>query len=229
MPSATEDVTVAPKPKPRLRGVSHEIAFYLALVAGAVLVFLAPTGRRVPAAIYVATLAAQFGISALYHRPTWAPGPRKRLRRFDHATIFLLIAGSVTPVAWILPPGPRHGLLALFWIGAAVGVLRAVFWIDAPKWLVSVIAAALGWGIAPFLPALGHALDPLTVWLAIGGGLLYTMGAAAYALRRPDPWPRVFGYHEIFHAFTILATLCHYTAIARALGVFARDAHPMLS
>lgn len=164
---------------------------------------------------YLVTLAAQFGTSALYHRPTWAPRPRQWLRRCDHATIFLLIAGTGTPIAVSLDPHHERLLLSILWAGALVGVLRAIVWITAPKWIVAAIAVTLGSVCFSFLPALGAVLDATTVWLVATGGVLYILGATVYALRRPDPWPRTFGYHEVFHAFTILAAACDMVAVAR--------------
>ena len=193
----------------------HQVAFFVTLVVGAWLVMRAAPRFRWAVAIYVATLAAQFGTSALYHRPTWAPKPRQWLRRCDHATIFLLIAGTGTPIAAALDPHHEALLLWILWTGGLVGVLRALVWITAPKWIVAAIAVALGSVCFSFLPALGQVLDSTTVRLIAVGGVLYILGAVCYALRRPDPWPRTFGYHESFHAFTSVAAACDMVAVAR--------------
>jgi hemolysin III len=203
--------------RPALRGVFHQIAFFAALVAGAALIAIADARFRLPVTVYVLALVLQLGTSAIYHRVTWSPRARAWWRRGDHATIFLLIAGTATPVACALARPGRVRLLLVLWIGAVVGVARAIAWITAPKWLVAVIAVALGWASLPFLPALRASLDSAALALLVIGGILYSMGAAAYALRRPDPWPRTFGYHEVFHAFTIAAAVCHYVAVARCV------------
>ncbi|MEO6953239.1 MAG: hemolysin III family protein [Polyangia bacterium] len=204
-----------PIEKPRLRGVSHQVAFFVTLVLGPWLVLSVQPRFRWSTVVYLVTLAAQFGTSALYHRPTWAPRPRQWLRRCDHATIFLLIAGSGTPIAVALDPRHEVLLLWILWTGAAIGVVRALVWITAPKWLVAAIAVTMGSVCFSFLPAFGRALDATTVRLLVSGGILYICGAVVYAARRPDPWPRTFGYHEIFHAFTIIAAAIDLVAIVR--------------
>lgn len=201
--------------KPRLRGVLHLAAFVVTLVAGAWLVSVSQPRFFASVVVYVAALALQLGTSALYHRPTWAPGPRQWLRRCDHATIFVLIAGTATPIAMSLDPTHRRRLLAILWIGAAVGVVRAIVWITAPKWVVTLIAVMLGGTCFAFVPVFSAALDGTTVWLLIVGGVVYILGAATYALKRPDPWPRWFGYHETFHALTIVAGVLDFVAVAR--------------
>ncbi|MEW5738226.1 MAG: hemolysin III family protein [Myxococcota bacterium] len=204
--------------KPRLRGVSHLVSFFAALAAGAVLIALVPTAARVGLVIYTASLCTMFGVSALYHRPTWSPGARRWMRRLDHAAIFVLIAGTGTPFALLLPPDDGKKLLALLWIGAGVGVVRAVVWIGAPKVLVALLALAVAWAAAPFFSTLFHTLGAGTfAWIA-AGGVLYTLGALAYATKRPNPWPRTFGYHEVFHALTVFAAVCHFVAVTRAVA-----------
>ncbi len=204
--------------KPLLRGVIHEVAFGVAASAGVLLVASAQGfAARLGCTLYALSLAGLLGISALYHRPTWSPGVRSWLRRVDHSAIFLLIAGTYTPLALTLPPPAAHRMLAVAWVGAALGVLRALVFPRARRWVVALLALALGWASAAYLPAV-HATAGATVTalLALGGGL-YSLGALAYALRRPDPWPRVFGYHEIFHALVVIAATCHFAAIAVAL------------
>lgn len=201
--------------KPRLRGVSHHMAFYVALAAGAALVAIATSRAVVAAGVYAATLALLFGVSAAYHRVDWAPGPRALMRRLDHAAIFLFIAGSYTPIC-LLALGPAgHGLLAAVWAGAALGVARAVWWPGAPKAIAAALYVALGWLVVLKLPAIAAALGPAAVVPLAAGGALYSVGAVVYALRRPDPAPAVFGYHEVFHALVIVACGLHFGVIAR--------------
>jgi hemolysin III len=203
--------------KPRLRGVSHEIAFYVSIVAVALLVLGAPSARAsVASVIYGATLATLFGVSALYHRPTWAPGPRQIMRRLDHAAIFLLIAGTYTPMFWLVD-GPASGHRALWtvWIGAAVGVVKSILWPNAPKAITAAVCLLVGWGAIGDVVRLRSAVDAPTLWLLVIGGVLYSAGALVYARRRPDPAPLVFGYHEIFHALVVVAGACHFVHVAR--------------
>ncbi len=206
--------TDSPSVKPLLRGVSHQIAAFVALAACAALVEAAPSTRALVAALtYGVSLALLFAASALYHRPTWSAAPRRWLRRVDHSAIFLLIAGTYTPFCLLL--GGRRGLvlLAVVWGGALLGILRSMLWIDAPKTLVALIYLALGWVILPVLPDLRTAVGANGLWLLLAGGLAYTIGAIVYATRRPDPVPTVFGYHEVFHALVIAAAGCHFAVV----------------
>ena len=201
---------------PRLRGVSHVYAFYCATVAAASLVLAAPGEKsRAAGAVYGAGLCALFGGSALYHRWRWDPRWRPVLRRIDHSTIFVFIAASYTPVCLLVLTGPvRWVVLATVWFGALGGVALSVAWISAPRALVCACYIALGWVAVIAYPQLSSAL-PLTPLVLIGsGGLLYTAGAIVFAAQRPNPWPRVFGFHEIFHAFVILAAVAHFVALA---------------
>ena len=197
--------------KPKLRGVSHQIAFFAALAAG---VLLAASARdrlgMAVAAIYGASLATQFGVSALYHRPHWQPRARGWMRRLDHSAIFVLIAGTFTPFCVSLGDGGALGL-RLVWGGAALGIAQSLFWVHAPKPLVAVLAVALSWAMTPIL---WRAAGGTGFALLIGGGILYSAGAVVYSLKRPDPIPAVFGYHEVFHAFVIAASICHFAAVA---------------
>lgn len=205
--------------KPRLRGVSHELAFFAALGAGAVLVALAPGHARAAAAVYAVSLATMLGVSALYHRPTWSPRPRRWLRRLDHAAIFVLVAGTYTPFALLVPEQGR-AMLALAWGGGLLGVAQSLFWVKAPRAVVAMLYVALGWAVVVFWPALHDALGPAGLFGLVVGGVLYSIGAIVYAARRPDPAPAVFGYHEIFHAFVVAAAICHFSvvvAVVRAL------------
>lgn len=201
--------------KPKLRGVFHELGFYAALGLGLALVLTARSGLpRDAAIVFSASVAACFGASALYHRPTWTPPVRAWLARLDHAGVYLLIAGAYTPFAFlVMSPGWAVPVLALVWSGALAGILLKLFWVRAPKWLSAAIGLALGWvGAAAFSQLLK--LQLAGVLLVIAGGLLYTVGAIVYVRRRPDPVPLVFGYHELFHVLTLGATACLYASVA---------------
>jgi hemolysin III len=201
--------------KPRLRGVFHEAAFYAALGAGLTLVCLAPSLRVAwPLAVYTGSLACMLGFSALYHRPTWTVKSRQRLRRLDHCGIFLLIAGSYTPLCTLVLPAPRGLLLlAAVWTGALAGVGQSLLWIDAPKPVTAGLYILLGWLAATALPQLWHGLGLAGFSLLVCGGVAYTIGGLIYAARRPDPAPAVFGYHEIFHALTIVGAVLHFALV----------------
>jgi hemolysin III len=210
---------LAPGPlvKPRLRGVSHQWAFFVSLLTGAALVAAAPAGQATLAAtIYAVSVAALFGTSALYHRITWASAEARRwMRRLDHSMIFLLIAGTYTPFALLA----LHGTLAtvilvVVWAGALGGVVLKLVWIDAPKWVVALIYVGLGWVVVAAFPDLVSEIGVVGTALVAAGGVLYTAGAVVYARRRPDPAPDVFGYHEIFHALVIAAAALQYAVIA---------------
>jgi hemolysin III len=210
--------TTLPSEKPLLRGVSHEIATGLALAAWIVLALLAPSARgRLAANVYGASLFCLFAVSALYHRPSWPPRARLVMRRLDHSAIFLLIAGTYTPFCLLLPPSSGEPLLAVVWGGAVAGVLQSVLWVRAPKALVAALYVLLGWVVVPVLPALRATLGSGAIALLAGGGTAYTVGAVVYATRRPDPFPRVFGYHEVFHALVIAAAACHLAVAAAAI------------
>jgi len=203
--------------KPRMRGVSHQWAFFVSVGTGVALVLAAPAGRAtVAAAIYAASVAGLFGASALYHRVAWASvGARRRMRRLDHSMIFLLIAGTYTPFALLALRGALAvAILVLMWSAALAGIVLKLVWIDAPTRLVASIYVALGWmGLSAFPQMLARIGVTATV-MVIGGGVLYTLGAVVYARQRPDPVPAVFGYHEIFHALVILAAAVQYAVVA---------------
>ncbi len=202
--------------KPRLRGVSHEIAFFVVLVLGPVLIIEAsmPTAR-LAAVVYVVCLAGLFGVSALFHRVTWTPPARRRMRRLDHSMIFVFIAGTYTPIAGLtLERTQAIVMLSLVWAGALVGVAIKVFWSDAPKGLSAALYIGLGWVAILALPGLWSSLGPIGFGLLLAGGVSYTAGSIVFASRRPDPLPTVFGYHEIFHAFVIVAAVCHFAVVA---------------
>src|SRR3954452_10953756 len=201
---------------PRLRGVLHAYAFWIALVA-AVALTLAASGAlaRTAAAVYGAGLCALFAASGLYHRWRWDPRWRPMLRRIDHSTIYVFIAASYTPVALLVLSGTvRVVVLASVWGGALAGVALSVAWITAPRVLVAASYLALGWVSIVAMPQLADRLGVAPFALFAAGGVLYSIGAAVYALRRPDPWPRTFGFHEVFHALVVLAAVTHYVAMA---------------
>ena len=205
------------KVKPRLRGVSHEWAFFVAVVAGAILVIAAPEGKaQLAAAIYAGSLALLLGTSALYHRVNWKrPGARRWMRRLDHSMIFLLIAGTLTPFALLVMEGPfATALLIAVWSGAAAGIVVELIWVDAPKWVAVIVYLAVGWiGALGFPAILIEAGIGAAILIAVGG-VLYTAGAIVYARQSPDPRPAVFGYHEVFHALVIAAAVTHFAAVA---------------
>ena len=172
-------------------------------------------GWAFAAAVFAGSVAFCFGASALYHRVTWTPCVRLWMRRIDHTGVYLLIAGTYTPVCLLVLGGAwRSVMLAIVWVGAGAAIVLKFVWVNAPKWLAALTGVALGWVAVVALPQLVERLSPVAVGLLIVGGIAYTAGAVVYALRRPDPMPAVFGYHELFHALTILAVACQYVAIA---------------
>jgi hemolysin III len=201
---------------PLLRGVSHALAFWIALGAAVTLAIVAEGGSaRVAAIVYGSGLCVLFAGSALYHRWRWSPRLRPLLRRIDHSAIFVFIAASYTPVALLVLTGTlRWVVLTVVWAGALAGVAFSLAWITAPRALVAACYLALGWMAVIAVPQLVESLPVAPLVLLAAGGLLYTVGAAIYAARRPDPWPRVFGFHELFHAFVIAAAVAHFVALA---------------
>jgi hemolysin III len=204
--------------KPRLRGVSHQYAFYVAAAAGAVLVVLAQGAQaRVAVGVYALSLCAMFGASALFHRIDWPPRRSVWMRRLDHAMIYVLVAGTYTPFALlVLAPAMGWTLLGIVWAGALAGVALSLVWIDAPRALSALLYVVLGWVGLVALPQLWNRVGAMAVVLLATGGLLYTLGAVVYARRRPDPAPRVFGYHEVFHVLVIVAAAAQFVAVALA-------------
>ncbi|MEA2396780.1 MAG: hemolysin [Thermoleophilaceae bacterium] len=209
MPAAIE-------PKPRLRGVLHQYAFFVALVLGAGLVAAAPGGReRVAASIYAVSVAGLLGTSALYHRRDWTVRARMWMRRLDHSMIFVLIAGTYTPFALlVLHGGLARAILIVVWAGAALGTLLNLVWVRAPKPVTAAVYLALGWVAVAAMPQMARAIGAVGVGLVILGGVLYTAGAVIYAIRKPNPVPGVFGYHEVFHALVVAAAAAHFAAVA---------------
>ena len=211
------------KVKPRLRGVIHQYSFWVAIGLALVLVWRASTARgTVAMAIYGLGLVGLFGVSALYHRPDWKPKPRAWMRRLDHSMIYVFIAASVTPFALLILDGSMAWIaMAIAWGGALLGVLLSILWVNAPKWLNVIIYVALGWVGVICAPQILSALG----WWAIVGlvlsGVLYTVGAVIYATGRPDPAPKTFGYHELFHSMVTGAAGTHYLVVALLVLPFA--------
>ncbi|MEA2126921.1 MAG: hemolysin [Solirubrobacteraceae bacterium] len=201
---------------PVLRGVTHFWAVWFAAAGALVLVlFAASATARVAATIYGLGLIALFAGSATYHRWRWDPRWRPLLRRVDHSTIFVFIAASFTPVGILVLDGALATIvLVVVWAGALLGVFFSLVWIDAPRWLQAALYVGLGWVGVAATPQMLDRLGTAPVVLFGVGGVLYTVGAVVYALRRPDPWPLTFGFHEIFHAFVIGAAVCHFVAMA---------------
>jgi hemolysin III len=212
------DAPMPTRTKPLLRGVSHEIAAGVALAGLVALVWVAPGPRaRTAALVYGMSLVALFSVSALYHRPMWGARALLWMRRLDHSAIFLLIAGTFTPLCLLLGDARAHTMLAVVWAGAGVGILRALLWPKAPRALATALYLLLGWAALPLVPAMYRALGLVPLALLAAGGLLYSVGAIIYAIRRPDPFPRVFGYHEVFHALVVAAAGLHYAVAAGAV------------
>jgi hemolysin III len=204
-----------PVQRPRLRGRLHQAGFVASCLAGTALVVTLDGRRLVAAAVFAVSAAAMLGSSALYHRVTWSPRARLWMRRLDHAGIYLLIAGTYTPVGLLSLHGTlQRAVLAVVWTGAGAAILAKVCWVGAPKWLSAVLGIALGWVGVAAMPQLAASAGIAAVVLLGAGGLAYTAGAIVYARRRPDPAPAVFGYHEVFHALTLVALACQYVAIA---------------
>ncbi len=209
----------APATKPRLRGWLHAIAFPAAAAAGSVMVALAPGEKaRAAAAVYAVTAVLLFGTSALYHRGHWSPRAAGLLRRLDHANIFLIIAGTYTPfTVLLLPAGTARTLLWVVWLGALAGVAFRVLWVGAPRWLYVPVYMALGWVAVLYLPDFLRYGGVAVLVLLVAGGALYTAGAVVYGLKRPNPLPRWFGFHEVFHALTVAAFTAQFVGVALAM------------
>ena len=211
--------TEVPVVKPRLRGVSHQYAFFVAVVLGVIVVMTAPDGKATAAAsIYALAVCGLFGVSALYHRISWTPAVHRWMRRLDHSMIFVFIAATYTPVALLALHGALAGvILAVVWGGALAGIVLNLVWVDAPKWLIALVYVALGWVAVATMPQLWDTLGWGAVLALAAGGTLYSAGAVVYARERPDPVPAVFGYHEVFHVLVIAAAALHYAVIAFAV------------
>jgi hemolysin III len=209
-----------PALKPKLRGVLHQWSAIVAALAGTALVLSAPAGEaRIVSAIYAVSIVGLFTVSAVYHRVNWAtPAARAWMRRLDHSMIFVMVAGTVTPIAaLVLEGGWRTTVLSVAWGMAGLGITIKLLWIGAPKWLSAAIYVGMGWAGMAIFPKLVGDLGPWPAVGLVGGGVLYTIGAVIYATKRPDPLPRIFGYHEIFHALVIVAALAHFLVVALAV------------
>jgi hemolysin III len=208
--------------KPRLRGRLHQYAFFVALVCGIVLCSVAATrpglAPYLSTLVYSITVCGLFGISALYHRRHWGERGYQVMRRLDHSMIFIFIAGTYTPFCLLLlEPDKATLMLSLIWIGAIGGVALKSIWPNLPRWVGAPLYLALGWGAVAILPDILHNGGVADLVLLATGGLIYSAGAIFYAMRRPNPWPTVFGHHEFFHACTLVAAICHHIAIYFAL------------
>lgn len=213
LPLLDEAETYAEEQKPSWRGWIHTGTFPVTIAAGIVLITVAegPIAKWA-SVVFMLTSMLLFGNSALYHRINWSPKTRIILKRIDHANIFLLIAGTYTPIALLaLPLNKGIILLIAVWAGALIGIGFRVFWIDAPRWLYVPLYVLLGWAAVAFIGDI-FAASPVAMILVIVGGLLYTAGSIVYGFKKPNPWPGHFGFHEIFHTLTVLAFLCHWTA-----------------
>jgi hemolysin III len=206
-------------PKPRLRGRIHQVAFFVSVPAGIALVLIAEgAAATAVAAIYAASLTAVFCTSAAYHTGAWSDRARRRMKRLDHSMIFVLIAGSYTPVSILALHGPWEVVvLSIAWAGAAVGITLKMVKPDGLAVVTSILYMALGWFALVAAPQLMRGLSPAEVILLVSGGLLYTAGAIVFASHRPNPRPEVFGYHEVWHSFMVAAAACHYAMIALVL------------
>lgn len=205
--------------KPKLRGWLHLGMAPLALAAGIVLVVLSPTTTaRVTTSIFAASSVLLFTVSAIYHRGNWSPRVAGVLRRLDHSNIFAIIAGTYTPLTvLLLPTSTATTLMWIIWGGAILGLLGRVFWLDAPRWLYTPIYVALGAAAMGYLGTFAKAPDGAAiVWLVAGGGVAYILGAVVYATKWPNPSPRWFGFHEVFHSLTVIGFTCHYIAVSFA-------------
>ncbi len=201
--------------KPLLRGYLHQEAFFVALGACALLLAKSSTSIAfVSSLVYSMGLLLLFGISAVYHRPHWEPAQRAVMKRLDHSAIYILIASTVTPICLLALSDPaRHQLLTVMWIAALGGILQSVFWVKAPKVLTALFYVAMGWLAFPYFGSIRESLGLNQVRLILVGGIAYTLGAACYALRWPKLSPGIFGYHELFHAFTIIGAGLHFIVI----------------
>ncbi len=206
-----------PAARARLRGVLHQLGFLIVAALGPIL--FVRDGRRWPVAVYFVALATMLGLSAAYHRGRWTARTSGWLRRADHAAIFVMIAGTYTPLcALALPADDGRWFLVVGCTGAALGVLRAVAWPDSPRWVVGTLGIVLGWTLALAIPALLRAGGPPLLVLLSAGGACHTLGTIIYTVRWPDPWPRTFGYHEVFHALTLVGFSLHVVAILSLTG-----------
>jgi hemolysin III len=214
-PSITEKA----EKKPLMRGVLHQIAFFVAFITTAVLVATARSTRGAACAMaFGASLVILFGVSSLYHRLSWSDAARQRMRRLDHSAIFILIAGGYTPLFALVPSSKGdHLALLMVWCGAALGVTKSMVWPRSPKWVTALLCVVVGWMVIGQVIDRSIAVGPITNWILAASGATYSLGALVYATKRPNPYPRVFGYHEVFHALTIVASVLLVTHVALVL------------
>jgi hemolysin III len=208
--------------KPLLRGWSHVVAFATVAVLGSILLLVAAShasaSDRTWLSLYVLGTLTMFGVSAMYHRVRWQPRAHSIMKRLDHSAIFFAIAGAYTPIAALALHGwQQQAVLVMVWGGALVGVALEWLPITVPRWLFTAVYVIVGWSAALALPQLYSGLGPVGFGLVLGGGLSYTLGAVVYATKRPDPWPTVFGFHEVFHLGTVIGAGCHLAAISFVL------------
>lgn len=206
--------------KPLLRGVLHQQAFFIALGACSLLIAKSTYDISLIASIvYTVSVLLLFGISTIYHRIHWQPTPRAFMKRLDHSAIFILIAGTFTPICLLaLPAQSGHQLLLVIWIAAVVGIFQSIFWVKAPKYVTAIFYVTMGWFALPYLNELKNSLGPVLLALIFSGGVVYTIGAIFYALKKPNLFPGVFGYHELFHLFTIIGAALHFIVIYQLIN-----------
>ena len=206
--------------KPLLRGYSHQEAFFVSIGACCLLIAKSTNSTSLIASIiYSLGLLMLFGVSAFYHRPTWKPKARALLKRFDHGSIFVFIAGTFTPLCMLaLPEKEGSTLLLIIWIAAGIGLLQSIFWVHTPKWFSALLYVGIGWLVAPYMPELNASLGMGQVMLIVAGGLFYTVGAVFYAMKKPNFYPGIFGYHELFHLFVVIAAILHFLVIYKLIN-----------
>ncbi|NNN16142.1 MAG: hemolysin III family protein [Acidimicrobiaceae bacterium] len=201
--------------KPKFRGRLHQVGFFVSIPMGFAIVIAAPTAKaKIAVAIYSVCISLMLGTSALFHVHNWTPEARRVMRRMDHAMIFAAVAGTYTPIAVLALHGTTQTLILwLVWVGGVLGAIQQLVWIDAPKWATAVVYLAIGWVAVAAVHEIYTSSGPWALGLIILGGILYSMGAVVYALRKPNPKPQIFGYHEVFHALVLAALISHYIAI----------------
>lgn len=201
--------------KPFLRGHFHQAAFWFGLGASFMLITIAPTPlARISAIVYTVSLALLFGVSSLYHRNDWPWKIEAWIQKLDHSAIFVFIAGTATPIALLSLPGPQgRELVMIFWAAALIGVIKEFAWKKAPRWVSGLMYVLMGWLAAPYLGPFSQGLGPGNTWMLVTGGVIYTLGALVYVFKWPDPFPKFFGFHEIFHALVVVAGICHFLII----------------
>jgi len=201
--------------RPLLKGWSHVMAAIAAIVLCPILIALSPSGTRGAAAIYSGCVIGLFAVSGAYHRIKWRPAAHQFMRRLDHSMIFVVIAATYTPIAWVaLPQTEGRVILAIVWAGAIAGVLSYLLWPSSPRWLQVALYLIVGWVALTVIDEIWHAVGVAGFVLLLAGGLAHTIGAVVYARKRPDPWPKIFGFHEVFHLFVIAGIACHYVVVA---------------